>query len=150
MYIPIECSPNDQIPPKHFVSINSTNIYIPSDKFVLQKSISMELPFNTFPLSSWCDSILKNFQKIWAIAHLRGVFKKKCLSVTSPDIQIIPLNIPGMKTAGKNQKALAMGLSVPSKYRSLLNYIYQTISEDMKVEYVDFTMKHDLQKKILY
>jgi hypothetical protein len=32
-----------------------------------------------------------------------------------PDIQIIPLNIPGMKISGKNQKALAMGISVPSK-----------------------------------
>jgi hypothetical protein len=67
-----------------------------------------------------------------------------------PDIQIIPLNIPGMKTAGKNQKALAMGVSVLSKYRSLLKYILQTISEDMQVEYVDFTMKYDLQKKVLY
>jgi hypothetical protein len=38
-----------------------------------------------------------------------------------PDIQIIPLNIPGMKTVdGKNQKALLMGISVPSKLRSLL------------------------------
>jgi hypothetical protein len=67
-----------------------------------------------------------------------------------PAIQIIPLNIPGMKTAGKNQKALAMGVSVPSKFRSLLKYILHSISEDMKVEYVDFTMKYDLQKKILY
>jgi hypothetical protein len=30
MYIPIECSPNDQIPP----NINSTKIYISSDKEV--------------------------------------------------------------------------------------------------------------------
>jgi hypothetical protein len=36
IYIPIECSPDDQIPPKHFVSINSTDIYISSDKFVLK------------------------------------------------------------------------------------------------------------------
>jgi hypothetical protein len=39
-------------------------IYISSDKFVLNKSISMEVRFNTFPLSSWCEyffiSILKN------------------------------------------------------------------------------------------
>jgi hypothetical protein len=34
MYIPIECSPNDQIPPIFFVSINSTYIYISSNKFV--------------------------------------------------------------------------------------------------------------------
>jgi hypothetical protein len=43
MYIPIECSPNDQIPPEKFVSINSIDIYISSDKFVLNKSISMEV-----------------------------------------------------------------------------------------------------------
>jgi hypothetical protein len=47
-----------------------------------------------------------------------------------PDIQIIPLNIPGMKTAGKNQKVLAMVVSVPSKYRSLLKYILQTINNN--------------------
>jgi hypothetical protein len=40
MYIPIAFSPNDQIPPKFCVSINSTNIYISSDKFVLIESIS--------------------------------------------------------------------------------------------------------------
>jgi hypothetical protein len=49
-----------------------------------------------------------------------------------PDIQIIPLNIPGMKTTeGKNQKALSMGVFVPSIFRSLLKYILHTISEDM-------------------
>jgi hypothetical protein len=42
MYNPIAFSPNDQIPPKLFVSINSIDIYISSDKFVLNKSISME------------------------------------------------------------------------------------------------------------
>jgi len=68
-----------------------------------------------------------------------------------PDIQIIPLNIPGMKTAdGKNQKAFSMGVSVPSKFRSLLKYTLHAISEDMKIEYVDFTMKYDQQKKVLY
>jgi hypothetical protein len=51
MYNIIEFSPNDQIPPKLFVSINSTDIYIASSKFVLNKSISMEFRFNTFPLS---------------------------------------------------------------------------------------------------
>jgi hypothetical protein len=35
MYNPIAFSPNDQIPQKQFASINSTNIYISSDKFVL-------------------------------------------------------------------------------------------------------------------
>jgi hypothetical protein len=48
MYIPIECSPDDQILPKLFVSINRTDIYISSDKFVLKNLISMELQFNTF------------------------------------------------------------------------------------------------------
>jgi hypothetical protein len=43
MYIPIECSPDDQIQPKLFVSINSIDIYISSNKFVLKKSISMEV-----------------------------------------------------------------------------------------------------------
>jgi hypothetical protein len=55
IYIPIECSPNDQTPPKLFVSINSTDIYISSCKFVLNKSISMEIWFNTFPLAWWCE-----------------------------------------------------------------------------------------------
>jgi hypothetical protein len=68
-----------------------------------------------------------------------------------PDIQIIPLNIPGMKTAdGKNQKALSMGVSVPSKFRSLLKYILYEISKDMGIKYVDFTIKYDQQKKVLY
>jgi hypothetical protein len=43
MYIPIECSPNNQISPKLFVLIKRTIIYISSDKFVLKKLISMEL-----------------------------------------------------------------------------------------------------------
>jgi hypothetical protein len=51
MYNPIECSPNDQIPPKLFVSINSTDIYISSNKFVMNGPVSMEVRFNIFPLS---------------------------------------------------------------------------------------------------
>jgi hypothetical protein len=43
MYNVIECSPNDQIPLELFVSINSTDIYISSDKFVMNKLISMEV-----------------------------------------------------------------------------------------------------------
>jgi hypothetical protein len=43
MYNAITFSPNDQIAPKLFVLVNSTNIYISSDKFVLNKSISMEV-----------------------------------------------------------------------------------------------------------
>jgi hypothetical protein len=52
MYNAITFSPNDQIQPKLFVSINSTDIYISSDKFVINGAISMEIRFNTFPLSS--------------------------------------------------------------------------------------------------
>jgi PAB1-binding protein PBP1 len=37
---------------KTFFIMNSTYIYISSGKFVLNKSISMELRFNTFPVSS--------------------------------------------------------------------------------------------------
>jgi hypothetical protein len=43
MYIPIESSPDDQVPPKLFVLIKRTIIYISSNKFVLNRSISMEL-----------------------------------------------------------------------------------------------------------
>jgi hypothetical protein len=43
MYFPIECSPNDQISPKLFVLIKRTIIYLSSDKFILKKSISMEV-----------------------------------------------------------------------------------------------------------
>jgi hypothetical protein len=56
-----------------------------------------------------------------------------------------------MKTVdGKNQKALSMGVSVPSKLRSLLKYVLHAISEEVGIEYVDFTMKYDQQKKVLY
>jgi hypothetical protein len=50
-----------------------------------------------------------------------------------PDIQIIPLNIPGMKIAGKNQKTLAMGVLVPSKYRSLFKYVLQSINNNINI-----------------
>jgi hypothetical protein len=43
-----------------------------------------------------------------------------------------------------------MGVSVPSQQRSLLKYILHAISEEMGIEYVDFTMKYDQQKKVLY
>jgi hypothetical protein len=43
MYNVIESSPDDQIPPKLFVSINSTDIYISSDKFVMNGPLSMEV-----------------------------------------------------------------------------------------------------------
>jgi hypothetical protein len=51
MYNIIESSPDDQIQPKLFALINSTNIYISSDKFVMNGPISMELQFSIFPLS---------------------------------------------------------------------------------------------------
>jgi hypothetical protein len=51
MYNVIESSPDDQIQPKLFASINSTDIYISSYKFVMNGPISMEVRFNTFPLS---------------------------------------------------------------------------------------------------
>jgi hypothetical protein len=52
MYIPIECSPDDQISPKLFVLIERTIIYILFGNFVMNGLISMEVRFNTFPLSS--------------------------------------------------------------------------------------------------
>jgi hypothetical protein len=80
MYIPIECSPNDQIPPPLFVSINITDIYISSNKFVLNKSISMEVRFNTFPLSWWCElffiSILNIIKNLGYRAPLRRILEK--------------------------------------------------------------------------
>jgi hypothetical protein len=40
-----------------FVSIKRTNIYISSYKFVLNRSISMEVWFDRFPLSWWCSKV---------------------------------------------------------------------------------------------
>jgi hypothetical protein len=51
LYDLIEFSPNDQIQAKLFLPINSTDIYISSHKFVLNRSISMEVRLSTFPLS---------------------------------------------------------------------------------------------------
>jgi hypothetical protein len=51
LYDLIEFSPNDQNTPKLFLSNKRTNIYILSNKYVLIRSISMEVRFNTFPLS---------------------------------------------------------------------------------------------------
>jgi hypothetical protein len=50
LYTPIEFSPNDQNTLKLFVSIKRTNIYISSHKFVFNRSISLEVRFDTFPL----------------------------------------------------------------------------------------------------
>jgi hypothetical protein len=64
MYNVIAFSPEDQIPPKHFVSINSTDIYISSNKFVMNGPLSMEVRFNTFSHChddvKFSTSILKN------------------------------------------------------------------------------------------
>ena len=46
----IEFSPDDQITPKLFSSLNDTNIYISSNKRMLNRAIPMEVRFNTFPL----------------------------------------------------------------------------------------------------
>jgi hypothetical protein len=51
IYDSIEFSPDDQITPKLFCSLNSTIIYISSYKRMLNRSISMEVRFNTFPFS---------------------------------------------------------------------------------------------------
>ena len=57
IYDLIAFSPDDQIQPKLFVPIKGTNTYISSNRFVLNRSISMELRFNTFPLSWGWDNI---------------------------------------------------------------------------------------------
>jgi hypothetical protein len=48
LYILIEFFPNDQNTPKLFLSIKRTNIYISSYKFVLIRSIAMEVRFDTY------------------------------------------------------------------------------------------------------
>jgi hypothetical protein len=57
----IEYPPNDQNTPKLFPSIKRTNIYISSNKFVLNRPVFMEVRFDTFPLSWWCDNFLFQF-----------------------------------------------------------------------------------------
>jgi hypothetical protein len=51
LYNLIEFSPDDQNTPKHFVPIKHTNIYISSNKYVLKRSLPMEVQLNGFPLS---------------------------------------------------------------------------------------------------
>jgi hypothetical protein len=68
-----------------------------------------------------------------------------------PLAQVIPLTIPSMKiNDGNSQKVLSMGISVPSKFRSLFKYILYLISNDMGIDYTDFPMKYDQQRKVLY
>ena len=52
IYDLIAFSPNDQIQPKFFTFVKSTNIYILSYKRMLNRAISMEVRFNTFPSSA--------------------------------------------------------------------------------------------------
>ena len=51
IYIVIEFSSDDQIQPKLFALVKSTDIYISSHKLLLNRLIPMEVRFNTFPLS---------------------------------------------------------------------------------------------------
>jgi hypothetical protein len=129
MYNVVEFSPNDQIQPKLFVSINSADIYISSDKFVLNKSIYMELRFNTFPLSWWYNNILENFQRFWAIAHLRGVFKKTGSSGNSPVIQVKTLPHDSATGPGKTLSHIrvpwAEWFSSPNKHLSWIFWLIQ-------------------------
>ena len=68
-----------------------------------------------------------------------------------PEVQIIPLSIPGTNKDGrKSPKVLATGVSVPRKFRSLFQSILHSVSNEMGIEYVDFTMKYDEQRKELY
>jgi hypothetical protein len=79
LYNLIESSPNDQNTPNVFLSIKRTNIYISSHKFVFNRSISMEVWFDTFPLSWWCDYFLFQFLIIFENFPCREVsraFKK--------------------------------------------------------------------------
>jgi hypothetical protein len=85
---PIESSPNDQTQPKLFVSINSTDIYISSDKFVMNGPISMEVRFNI--IYSHCHedgiifhSILKNF-KDFGLSRTSTTHSKKAGSSGNP------------------------------------------------------------------
>jgi hypothetical protein len=74
LYMLIEFSPNDQNTPKLFSPIKRTNIYISSDKYVLNRSISMEVRLNGFPLSWWCDNFLFQFLRIFLRIFLtRGI-----------------------------------------------------------------------------
>jgi len=76
---------------------------------------------------------------------------KDWLGDSLPEIQIIPLSIPGTsKGKGRNPKVQAVGISVPSKYRSLFRYIITSVCFEMGFDYVDFSMKYDDQRKVTY
>jgi chorismate mutase len=67
-----------------------------------------------------------------------------------PEVQIIPLNIPGSTSNGRSPRVQAVGVSVPSKFKALFQYILSKISNEMGIDYVDFAMKYDQQRKELF
>ena len=81
IYVVIEFSPDDQIQPKLFVLVKSTDIYISSHKLSLNRPIPMEVRFNTFPFScvnkEFSISILNNFKRIFLVMRYR-VCPTKC------------------------------------------------------------------------
>jgi hypothetical protein len=99
LYILIEFSPNDQNTPKLFVPIKRTNIYISSNKFVLNRSISMEVQFDIFPLSWWWDNFLFQFliiSWIFPVARYRAVDSYTCNMRTS--IEMLSLHAHPSRT----------------------------------------------------
>ena len=70
------------------MSINSTYIYISSLKRMLNRPISMEVRFNTFPLScvdkEFSISILNNLKEVSCREVLRIFFESKKLSPKRP------------------------------------------------------------------
>jgi hypothetical protein len=90
MYNPIEYSPNDQIPPKLFVPINSTDIYISSGKFVMNGAISIEVRFMHSHCHDDVISILNISKEFWAIARYRAppqhVIEKVAMSGNQPSV----------------------------------------------------------------
>jgi hypothetical protein len=80
--------------------VKRTNIYISSDKYVLNRSISMEVRLNGFPLSWWCDNFLFQFLIIFlrifltrGIARYRAHSKKLSYTRNTPKSTIIEFTI---------------------------------------------------------
>ena len=80
IYNLIEFSPNDQIQPNFFSLIKRIDIYISSYKLLLNRLISMEVRFNTFPMSWWLDNFPFQywiiFKRIFLVARYRACPKK--------------------------------------------------------------------------
>jgi hypothetical protein len=88
LYILIEFSPNDQNTLKLFVSIKRTNIYISSYKCVLNRSIPMEVRFDTFPLSPLLNNFpfqFLIFSRIFLVARYCAHSKNSHQSGTFPE-----------------------------------------------------------------